>query len=384
MAVLMWGFTKIGGGNVAERIVVIGGGYAGLAAIGVIQKLPPEQCSITLIDPVDGHELIPELPEALRQSDPIEEHIVPFAEILQDAGVTHVKDWVTSIDSQNRQVMRAHGDPVAYDWLVLSPGTVSAYPPISGLEEHSFPLRNAHDTFKIKERLAEKTGQRVVVVGGGLTGTEVSGVLAPDHDVWLVEGMSRLLPALGVGLAHYALDRLRAAGVTVMLGQKLMRVEQDTLKLERDRLHYDVLVWAGGIQAPRWIGDTDLPTERGYPKTDGHGQVVERVFAAGDVWRVFVGHHEVPQTAQLASMAGTYVGENLVRAIRGQEMQPSFKPSLRGMLISLDPGIGVGWVIRGGIPVRGIPARALKELSFRQYRLKLSRVFGRGWPFVGA
>ena len=365
-----------------ERVVVIGGGYAGLAAIGAMQELPRRTANIVLVDPVDGHELIPELPEALRAEDPIEEHIVPFKEILADAAVEHIKDTAKGINVQSGTVELSEHPSIGYDWLVLSPGSVSAYPPIPGLKEHALPLRNAHDTFKIKQRLAVKGGQRVVVVGGGLTGTEVAGVLAEDHDVWLVEAMNRLLPALGVGLARYARDRLRGAGVTVMLGQKLVRVENDTLKLERDTLHYDVLVWAGGIMAPQWLSNSDLPLDKGYPRVDDRGQVASRVFAAGDVWRVGVGSEQIPQTAQLASLAGRYVGDNVMRAVRGQELQPPFRPTLRGMLISLDPGIGVGWVIRGGIPVRGGSARALKELSFQQYRLKLSRVFGRGWPFV--
>ncbi|MCL5116475.1 MAG: FAD-dependent oxidoreductase [Firmicutes bacterium] len=364
----------------AERIVVIGGGYAGLAFIGEARHIPDSQ--IVLIDPGDGHELIPELPEALRMHDPIEEHVVQFHDVLEGTGVEHCKERVVDIRMDAREVRLSSGEARSFDWLLVSPGSVSAYPPIPGLQERSLPLRNAHDAFKIKERLRENPHQRVVVVGGGLTGVEVAGILAPDHDVWLIEGAPRLLPALGIGLAHYARSRLQVAGVKVIMGQKLERVEENTLKLQRDEIHYDVLIWAGGIQAPRWLRDTDLPLDdRGYPVVDSTGRIGERVFAAGDVWRVWVGHQEVPQTAQLASMAGDYVAESMTRAIRGEPLPAPFQPRLRGMLISLDPGIGVGWVIRGGIPVRGSSARTLKNLSFQQYRLKLSRAFGRGWPF---
>lgn len=364
----------------ATRIVVIGGGYAGIAALGELNNL--EDVTLTLIDPGEGHELIPELPEALRLHNPIEEHIVPYKEIFKGTKVHHVKDRVVNLDVGDRQVMLKSGETLPYDWLLLSPGSASSYPPIEGLSEHALPLRNAHDAFRIKEQLKMHTKQRIVVVGGGLTGTEVAGVLADGHDVWLIEGMSRLLPALGGGLARYARKRLETAGVKVMLGQKLVRVHESTLQLEHDRIHYDVLIWAGGIQPPRWLRDTKLPLDdQGYPKVSAKGQVLERVFAAGDVWRVRVDGEEVPQTAQLATMAGHYVGDAMKKAIAGDRLPQAFRPKLRGMLISLDPGIGVGWVIRGGIPVRGNSARALKNLSFQQYRLKLSRTFGRGWPF---
>ncbi|NMP23049.1 FAD-dependent oxidoreductase [Sulfobacillus harzensis] len=363
-----------------QRIVVVGGGYAGLAFIGQARRIP--NVDITLIDPGDSHELIPELPEALRKHDPIEEHVVKYQDLLQGTGVKHIRDRVISIKMTQQQVILSQGQVEHYDWLLLSPGSVTAYPPIPGLEEHALPLRNAHDAHRIKERIREQEGQRIVVVGGGLTGVEVAGILAPDHDIWLVEGAKRLLPALGKGLAHYARVRLQRAGVKVMMGQKLTRVEAGTIQLERDALHYHVLIWAGGIQAPKWLRDTDLPLDHnGYPKVSPEGQISDRVFAAGDVWRVYVGDDEVPQTAQLAAMAGDYVGDAMARAIRGEPLPPPFRPRLRGMLISLDTGAGVGWVIRGGIPVRGTSARTLKSLSFQQYRLKLSRAFGRGWPF---
>jgi NADH dehydrogenase FAD-containing subunit len=94
-----------------ERVVVIGGGYAGLAVIGELQQLSRDAADIALIDPIDGHELIPELPEALRDDDPIEEHIVPFREILKDAPVTHIKDSATGINTQARYVERSAGPP---------------------------------------------------------------------------------------------------------------------------------------------------------------------------------------------------------------------------------------------------------------------------------
>jgi len=365
-----------------ERIIVIGGGYAGLAALSELRQLSGER-EILLIDPGTGHELIPELPEALRQHDPIEEHIVSYGELLRDTGIIHLQRRVVEISAQEQFVVLDSGEKLGFDWMVLAAGSVTAYPPIPGLREKSLPLRNAWDTRVIKDQLKYAQDQRIVVVGGGLTGVEVAGILAPDHDVWLIEGAPRLLPALGVGLAQYAKERLVRAGVKVILGQKLVRVEDTTLVLERDELHYDVLIWAGGIAPPPWLREnTDLPLDsRGYPRVSDQGRLTERIFVAGDLWRVEVDGEMVPQTAQLASLAGDYVGRQVTLALAGEPLLPPFRPSLRGMLISLDTGIGVGWVIRGGIPVRGSSARTLKNLSFQQYRLKLARLFGRGWPF---
>ncbi len=362
-----------------EKIVVVGGGYAGLGALGVLHNLPDRD--LVLIDPSMGHELIPELPEALRQHDVIESHIVPFERLLANLDVAHVQQAVSNLAVDEQQVILADGRRIGYDWLVLAPGSVPAYPPIPGFQAISRPLRNAQDTRTIKDALRYGRDQRVVVVGGGLTGVEVAGTLADDHDVWLVEAASRLLPALGVGLAAYAAQQLSQAGVRLMFRQKLVEVTPDRLLLERDHLAYDVLIWAGGIAPPRWLRQTPLPLDaKGYPITDPYGAILPRVYAAGDIWRVSVDGEDIPQTAQVASLAGAYVGEVITRRIAGETQIPPFRPKIRGMLISLDPGKGVGWVLTGGIPLRGYGARTLKNLSFHQYRQKLARVFRHGWP----
>ncbi len=357
------------------EVVVVGGGYAGLAAIGALQDIP--DIRVQLVEPGSAHELIPELPEALSAHGTISQHVVAYADILNETRVKHLKTTAIGIQQSPPVVLTADGGKVAYDWLVLASGSSPSMPPIPGLQEYGHPLRNAEDTARIKEALQYHKAQRVAVVGGGLTGVEVAGMLASDHDVILIEAARRLLPALGRGLAEYAHQRLLRADVTVVLGQKVQRIEEHSVVLDRDHYGFDVLVWAGGIAVPKWIRSTGLRLDpQGFPIASPNGQVADRIFVAGDLWKVAVDGKDVPATAQLATIAGHYVGTTIGRLIQGKPLDNNrFSPRLRGMLISLDPGQGVGWVLRGGIPVRGLSARALKELSFRQYRLKLARTF---------
>ncbi|PSR33449.1 MAG: FAD-dependent oxidoreductase [Sulfobacillus benefaciens] len=360
------------------EIAVIGGGYAGLGAIGALQDVP--HVHITLIDPGTGHQLIPELPEALSRQGLVSNHVVPYDQLLTSPSVSLVTSRATSIDWTLRTITSANGSVTAFNWLVLAPGSEPSLPPIPGLRQFAHPLRDAADTLAIKESLRYHKEQRIVVVGGGLTGVEVAGMLAPDHDVVLIEAAPRLLPALGKGLAEYALRRLQRSGVITVLGQKVQAVENHSVILERDHYGFDVLIWAGGIAVPAWVKDLGLPLDnRGYPLADPYGKVGDQVYVAGDLWRVVVDGQEVAATAQLAALAGTYVGELIARQIQGEPVGSPFLPRLRGMLISLDPGQGVGWVLHGGIPVRGMSARTLKSLSFHQYRQKLARRFNKPW-----
>lgn len=361
-----------------DKVVVVGGGYAGLGVIGELAHV--SDVAVHLIEPGDAHELIPELPAALEAHGTLAEHLVPYADLLAGTRVTHHRTHATRVRVDPPVVVTSDGDEFRYDWLVLAVGTVPALPPIEGIES-AYPLRNAQETGAIKKALDQAKHRRVVIAGGGLTGVEVAGVLAPDHQVVLIEAQPNILPGLGPGPIDYARRRLKRAGVEIFCDQRIDRIDPHNVYTKERSFDYDVLIWAGGIKPPEWLADTGLPLdERGYPVTDEWGQITPCVFAAGDLWKVVIDGDPIPQTAQIAALAGAFVGRTILSRIRGHDPGPPFDPHLKGMLISLDPQKGVGWVLNGGIPVRGYGARLLKDLSFQQYRLKLATEFRRPWP----
>lgn len=363
----------------ADRIVVAGGGYAGLAALS--RLLNQAGGRLTLIDSEPGHTLVPELPEALAPGKSVARHVLSYDRLLKDARVTRIADQIVGIRLAQRTVLLQSGEQVAFDWLVLAVGTVPRFPPVPGLKALALPLKTAQDTQRIKRDLDKGKNQQVVVVGGGLTGVEVAGVLAPRHHVSLVEASARLLPGLGPGLASYAHRRLKGAGVTFYLHHKLSEVSAGRIVAGGKNLSYDILIWAGGIGPPKWLSETDLPLDRqGYPVADPTGQVLPHVYVAGDLWQVEDRGQRLPQTAQLAEQAGAYVGSVIVNRLKQDGDVPEFHPHIRGMLVALNPGQGVGWVYHGGVSVQGFSARWLKNMVFRQYRRGLTREFDRVWP----
>ncbi|MCY0881314.1 MAG: FAD-dependent oxidoreductase, partial [Firmicutes bacterium] len=281
-----------------QQIAIVGGGYAGLGAISALRHVP--NIHIVLIDSSLGHQLIPEMPEALAKRDTVEQHILPFHDLLLGHHIEHIAEEAIGLDALHHTITLKNDLSVPFDWAVLAPGSVPFFPPIPGLVEHARPLRNAYDTVRIKSSLKYAKNQRIAIVGGGLTGVEVAGTLALDHDVVLIEGYPHLLPALGKGLSDYTYRRLLRAGVTVVLGQKLQAVDNRYLHLERDTYGYDVLIWAGGIAPPMWLRETGLPlNDKGYPIVDNTGEIVPQIYAAGDIWQVFVDNQMIPATAQL-------------------------------------------------------------------------------------
>ena len=356
------------------RIVVAGGGYAGLAAIRVLHGR--DEVDILLVDPSPVHQLIPELPTALREGGSVREHTLPFDDLLKDTGVRRREDAVRRVQSAEKRVVLDSGDEIAFDWLIVCAGSTTRWPPIPGLREHAYPFRTALDAQALRDRLAGHHDLMVVVLGGGLTGVELAGELATQHHVRIVEIASRVLPEVGPGLARYADRVMRQKGVAISPSAKVRRVETNRLLMDGgDAASYDVLVWTGGIAPPdvAWAG-VELD-DHGYPVADEWGMVASSVFVAGDTYIVRRRGEVVPQSAQLAEEAGAFVARTILARIKDGQAGPPFDPHFKGLLVALDSHRGVGWVMRKGLAVKGYSARALKGLVFSQYRYRLGASF---------
>ena len=359
------------------KVAVVGGGYAGMAALpGLLQILGVE---VHLWDPGVGQQLLPELPSALVGDDPVEGHVLPFAKLLAGTGVVHHPHAVVGLNASTRRLVEDTGHQEAFDWAIVAVGSDTAWPPVPGLRDHALPFRSAADAHRLKRALAAAPHGRVLVGGGGLTGVELAGELSERWPVTLVEAAGRLLPSLGPGLARYGRERLTRAGVHVRTGRPIACVDRDTATLDGGAsVPWDVFIWAGGIAAPA------TPTiegvqhdDQGYVAADPWGQVAPHVYVAGDAWLHRDGDRIGPQTAQSATADGQFVADAIRRNVVGERPGPAFTPPNCGMLVSLDPHRGVGWVADEGLPVWGYGARLMKDMVFRRYRHSLTARLGR-------
>ncbi len=360
-----------------RRIVVVGGGYAGLAALAVLSHR--RDVELSLLDPEPGQVLVTELVQALDPDDDPGTHQIAFADLFRHTAIRHYPVRVTRIMASRRQVASDDGRLWSFDQLVLAPGSESAVPPHAGWTDHAWPLRRLEDALALRDCLARADDQRVAVVGAGLTGVEVAGRLSARHRVTLIEQSGQVLPGFGPGLSLYAAHHLSLAGVRIMTGAHIRAVGAGTIAFEAEPpLAYDVLVWAGGQRAPGWIADGDLIVgSDGYPVVDAWGRNQAGIYVAGDLWRVPGTRRPTPPTAQVAVLAGAFVGRTLLAELDGASLPNPFAPRLQGLMVSLTPHHGVGWVRRGGIPIVGPGAAWAQRFAFRQYRRQVLEQFDR-------
>lgn len=245
-----------------EHVVVVGAGYAGLAAAKLAAKWTDSR--VTLINARDRfverirlHQL------AAGQSS----RDLPLADLVKGTGVDLVVDLVTGIDPDARK-LQLTDRVLSYDRLIYAVGSQANLDGVPGAAEHAHAVSTLEDA----ERLAAALGnaRTVAVTGGGLTGIETAAELAesrPDLDVLLVTegGFGRSFSEKGRRHLRRAFDRL---GVRVRDHAGVGEVRPDGLVLDTgERIAADAVVWTAGFRVP------DLAARAGFA-VDDHGRMV--------------------------------------------------------------------------------------------------------------
>jgi NADH:ubiquinone reductase (H+-translocating) len=261
------------------HVVVVGGGFAGLAAVKTLSKLKPP-VRVTLLEQHNYHlfqPLLYQLATGLVQPADIAH---PVRGIVRRYKRTSVRmATVTGVDLDARQVLVEEGRSYGYDYLILAAGATTATFGIPGVEEYSFPLKTMPDALRLRAHLLRQFEQAendpavvdqgaltVVVVGGGPTGVEMAGALHelfkhvlvhdfPDIDITqarvvLLEATDHLLAPFHPSSRKHAAEILHKRGVEVRLGQALEQATPDEVRLKDGTvIPTKTLVWGAGVRA---------------------------------------------------------------------------------------------------------------------------------------
>lgn len=329
------------------RIVIIGAGFGGLEAAKLLCK--SRSVDVTLVDRYPYQLFSPLLYQVATGGLPEDDIAYPVRAAIP--GITFVRGDVVRIDSARRRVLLFDGQEVAYDQVVLATGSVGTTFGIPGVEEHALQMKSIAEARAIKSRLLgtyeevqegrmPKEALRVVVVGGGPTGVEVSGAVAelqrsmshqyPDisalAEVTLVEAGPRLLPSFSPQSSDHAREELESLGVRVLLDAAVDRMyERDVHLKSGSILPAGTVVWAAGVAAPeRW---SDLA-----PTGPARRLIVDeflRLPGVPDAWVVgdtaaFVEGDSpaLPMVAPVAMQQGRHAARNILALVEGRVLAP--------------------------------------------------------------
>lgn len=323
----------------APHVVIVGGGFAGLAAARALRRAPVR---VTLIDRHNHHLFQPLLYQVATAALSPAEIAWPIRHILErQANLDVVLAIVDAIDFDAREV-RAGAMVWRYDSLVVATGAQHSYFGMDQWEVHAPGLKTIDDALLLRRRilaaferaeacLDDAEQQRLlnfVVIGGGPTGVEMAGAIAElardalprefrhvdtrRARVFLIEAGERILPALDPRLGHYAERALETLGVTVLTGQAVTGCGEMGVDLGNGRIEAGTLVWAAGVRAGALLaalpGEHDRAGRIRVSPDLSHPSHPE-VYIVGDAAAVADEHgRPVPGLAPAAKQAGRHAG----------------------------------------------------------------------------
>jgi NADH dehydrogenase len=374
-----------------KRILIVGGGYVGMyTALRAQKKLSAGRAEIVVVDPQPNMTYQPFLPEAAAGSIEPRHVVVPLRRVLKKCRV--ITGAVTDIDHEKRSatIQPADGDPyaLAYDLVVVAPGSVARTLPIPGLRENGIGFKTIGEAIFLRNHVlsrldfASSTEDAVararalsfVFVGGGYAGVEAFAELEdmaryacryypniePSEMRWvLVEAANRIMPEVSVKLSAYTVDRLRERNMDVRLDTRLNSAVGGQIVLsDGESFAADTLVWTAGVKAHRLAVNSRLPVDdKGRLTCRANLTVkgVDGVFSAGDIAAVPDLSKKDPDalcgpSAQHAVRQAKVLAGNLVRTINGQALK-DYKHAYVGSVASLGLYRGVAELY--GVKVRG-------------------------------
>ena len=336
------------------RVVIVGAGFAGLAAARALRKA---RAQVTIIDRQNHHLFQPLLYQVATAALAAPDIAAPIRKLLtHQRNATVLMGDVTSIDVVNKRVTLDDGaSQVEYDQLLLATGMTNAYfghdewrtnaPGLKTLGEALDIRSRILAAFERAEREADLDKRRelttFVIIGAGPTGVELAGALAEiagrtlardfrrfdptTTRVVLLEGGERILATFTPDLSEKASQSLKQLGVEIRLGARVTSVDEHGVSIGDERIRAGTVLWAAGVRASPLTKDLGVPLDRsGRVRVEadltvpGHPEIR----ALGDLVCRDQDGKPLPGVCQMGMQSGAYAGEEIARALRGQPSRP--------------------------------------------------------------
>ncbi|MGH2517540.1 MAG: NAD(P)/FAD-dependent oxidoreductase [Ktedonobacterales bacterium] len=376
-----------------KRIVVLGGGFGGLAAVQRLDRTfrYNDDVEIVLVSDTNFVVYTPMLADVAGGTIEPRHAVPPVRAFLKKAHFREATVQRVDVASQTVHGALINGDSaeIGYDYLVIALGAVTNFSHATGAAEHAFSLKDLFDALRLRNRAltlmewANTTRDSdlrrelltFVMAGGGFSGVEgiaaledlVHGALRYYPDLKLdnmrfilaPHGM-RLLEEVDARLGEYVVEKFGQRAIDVRLGVGVTDVTTRTATLTTGEvIPTRTVIWTGGIKVNPVLHVIDLPkNEHGALQVNGQLQVLGHptIFALGDCAAVPTpdGQSFYTPTAQNAIREGPVVAANITAAIRNTELTKTFAYNPVGSLASLGQRQAVAQI--GNLRLSGLPA----------------------------
>lgn len=366
------------------KIVIVGGGYAGIAALVTLLRHMPN-ASITLIDPRLHHVKITHLHETFRY--PLQDFLTPFSALESHFGCRHICTMLTLEKSalqqwQNDKFLVVNDELLEFDYLLITSGSaiVQMDKPENIFDLHDFMATSGSSLLGNVLDTSGKGEQSISVIGGGATGIQFLFEIAHflrrrkiESKLRLIHGADRVLNHFIPGFSTYTQARMSDLDIDFYPNTYYHEQQADRVLLEENET-------GRKFTLPSTISFLFLGKK---PETllfaNAFGQVMvehkplQNIFTAGDCSN-YHSFGSNTMTAQSAVRKGQLMARNVLRHSGALKLLEPYIHRDLGYVVSLGPTDAVGWLALEGNVVAGMPALMIKELVEAQYDLLLTGI----------
>jgi NADH dehydrogenase len=354
--------TPIGGGpdERRKRIVIVGCGFAGIAAARALKRC---EADVVLIDRRNHHIFQPLLYQVATSVLAPSDIAAPIRQLADEQkNVSIMLAEVTGVDLNSRTVDASCpgiGDrEIQFDYLVVAAGMRPSYFGHEEFARYAPGLKNLNDAETIRTKIlsayefADTTDDEnerarqltFVLVGAGATGVELAASIAhlatstlrgqfrridpAKSSIILIEGGKRILPTFAEGLAKKAAGRLEKLGVKIITGVKVEKVDENGVVANGERIPSATVIWTAGVAPSPIVKLLGAEMDKAGRVLVGPFMNVQDafgVFVVGDASSIVCNGRPVPGVAQAAIQQGHYVGSLISRQLKGRGPKQPFR-----------------------------------------------------------
>ena len=371
------------------RVIIVGGGFGGLAAAKALRKTPAK---VDLIDRTNHHLFQPLLYQVATSALTPSQIATPIRSILRkQKNTTVILGEVTGVDKDQKCVIVSDADrqnvPIAYDYLILATGASHSYFGHNEFAEYAPGLKSLADAEAARNKIlqafetaeAEEDVARhrdlltFILVGAGPTGVEMAGALAifvrstlksdfrrinpASARIVLVDMAPRVLGPFSESLSKAAKQRLEKLGVEVRLGHSVDQIDRDGIVVGGERIASKTVIWTAGVApspAGKWLNvETDRAGRVRIQKdltVPGHPEIC----VVGDTASLDQNGKPLGGVAQVAMQQGRYAGKLIHKRIVGNPPPRPFSYFDKGTMAVVGKGFAV--LQSGKVQISGLLA----------------------------
>ena len=327
------------------KVVILGGGFGGLAAARALYK----SAEVTVVDRHNFQTFLPLLYQVSTAGLAADHVAYPIRGALRKTNIKFRMGSPISIDHRNKEVKLDSSEVLNFDHLIVALGSVSADFGIPGVNEYALGMKTVHEALTIRAeimrrfedlcRFEDDTKLSISVIGGGPTGVEMAGAIAElirgplksdkadaaaNINISIIEAGPRLLPTFAPSLSDRTKKDLEKLGVKVMLNIPVKAIEHRKITLNDDSvINSEITIWAAGVKGSDAMAQLSLPTTGNRIAVEPTMQVqnYSNVWALGDVaGAIGKDGKPLPMVAPVAIQQGKFIAKQIARLIANKPL----------------------------------------------------------------